>query len=313
MTREVRPTSRPGIVLCPEGSELRVPADWCLVAPGDAALTRRIKKAGPSTPVEVFGLSECPETGDTLAVVKNEKDARTVAEHRAKIKREQEFMNTARATAEDLFKKAAEEDKEILHIVLKADVQGSVEAITSAFDNIQIDGTEIRLLHAGVGNINESDVQKVISNRGLICGFGVRVDAKARSLADKYDLKPEIFNVIYDVIDRVEFLLRSMLAPELVEVHRGHVEVKALFKISRIGTVAGCLVTEGKVGRNNMVRIQRDGEQLWEGRINTLKRFKDDVKEVTAGYECGIAFDGFNDILEGDTFEVYAMEEVPRV
>jgi len=271
---------------------------------------KRIKKAGPSTPVELFGISEVPSVGDVFTVVKTEKDARAVADHRAEQKKQASFAKQTRATAEDLFAAAAQEDRETLMVVLKGDVQGSVEAIKGALEKLDVDGTELRILHSGVGNINESDVNLVTANGGLLLGFNVRIDANARKVADEIGVKPELFNVIYGLLDRVEAALNGLVEPEYEEVRKGAVEVRAIFKISRIGTIAGCYVTDGVVGRNMKVKVMREGNQLWEGNIGSLKRFKDDVREVKSGYECGISLDGFNDIEEGDIFEVYAMEQV---
>ena len=271
---------------------------------------KRIKTAGPSTPVELFGISEVPSVGDVFTVVKTEKDARAVADHRAEQKKQASFAKQTRATAEDLFAAAAQEHRETLMLVLKGDVQGSVEALKGALEKMEIDGTELRLLHSGVGNINESDVNLVTANGGLLLGFNVKVDANARKLADEVGVKPELFEVIYGLLDRVEAALNGLVEPEYEEVRKGSVEVRAIFKISRIGTIAGCYVTDGVVGRNNKVKVMRDGKMIWEGGIGSLKRFKDDVREVKSGYECGIALDGFNDLEEGDIFEVYAMEQV---
>ncbi|TVQ91708.1 MAG: translation initiation factor IF-2 [Deltaproteobacteria bacterium] len=271
---------------------------------------KRIKEAGPSAPVEIFGISDVPSVGDVVTVVKNEKDARTVADHRADQKREAQFRRHTRRTADDLFAAAAADETETLYIVLKGDVQGSVEALRGALEAIEVDGTDLRILHAGVGNITESDVNLVVANDGLLLGFNVRIDANARKVADEHGVNAELYTVIYDILDRVEGAMKGMLEPEYEEVRKGSVEVRALFKISRIGTIAGCYVLDGKVGRNNKVRVLRDNQEIWGGSISTLKRFKDDVREVSAGYECGIALDGFNDLAEGDIFEVFAMEQV---
>jgi translation initiation factor IF-2 len=271
---------------------------------------KRIKTAGPSTPVEVFGISDLPSVGDVVTAVKNEKDARVVADHRADQKREAQFRLHSRRTADDLFAAAAAAHSETLYVVLKADVQGSAEALRGALEAIQVAGSDLRILHAGVGNISESDVNLVIANQGLLLGFNVKVDPNARKVAEENGVNPELFTVIYDILDRVEGAMKGLIAPEYEAVRRGSAEVRAIFKISRIGTVAGCYVLDGKIGRNNSVRVLRDGETLWDGPISTLKRFKDDVREVASGYECGIALDGFNDLAEGDVLEAYAMEQV---
>jgi len=271
---------------------------------------KKIKVAPPSTPVELFGLNGLPQVGDSVIAVASEKDARVVSGHRSQARREEQFGSSRRRTAEDLFQVAAMAHLEYLHVVLKADVQGSVEAVRYALEAVEIEGTELRILHAGVGNINESDVNLIAANGGLLLGFNVRIDAKARKTAESVGLKPEIYKVIYDIIDRVTKFMKGLKEPEFEEVHRGSVEVRAIFKISRIGTVAGSFVTDGRVMRNDSVRVHRGGKQIWSGPISTLKRFKDDVKEVAAGYECGIALDGFNELEEGDILEAFSMEEV---
>jgi len=269
-----------------------------------------IKVAPPSTPVELFGISGLPEVGDTVSVVVSEKDARVVAEHRAKAKREEQFRHTQRRTAEDLFQVAARSQLSFCYVVLKADVQGSVEAVKYALQGIEVEGTELRILHAAVGNITESDVILAAANQGLLMGFNVKVDAQARKSAESNGIEAELYKVIYDIIDRVERTMTGMLEPEFEEVHRGSVEVRALFKISRLGTIAGCYVQDGRVHRNDKVRLMRGKKQIWEGKISTLKRFKDDVKEVNAGYECGVGLEGFNGIEEGDILEIFALEEI---
>jgi translation initiation factor IF-2 len=269
-----------------------------------------VKVAPPSTPVELFGITGLPEVGDTVSVVTSEKDARTVADHRSKAKRENQFRNTKRRTAEDLFNAAARSQLSFCHVVLKTDVQGSVEAVKYALQGIEIEGTELRILHAAIGNITESDVILAAANDALLMGFNVKVDAQARKSAEAHGIVAELYKVIYDIIDRVERTMTGMLEPEFEEVRRGTIEVRAIFKISRLGTIAGCYVQDGRIHRNDKVRLVRGKKQLWEGGVSTLKRFKDDVKEVNAGYECGIGLDGFNDIEEGDLLEIYALEEI---
>ncbi len=275
----------------------------------------KLKVAGPSTPVEIFGLSELPEVGDSVSVVKTEKDARKLAEHRAEAKRLAEMSKDKKKTAEDIFAAAAGPQNEQLQIVLKADVQGSLEALKASLQNIEVAGTEVRILHAGVGNISESDVTLVASSshdNTAIIGFNVRIDAKARQTADQLGVSPrvQLFEVIYSALDYAEARLKGMLEPEYEHVKQGTAEVRATFSISKLGTIAGLYVTDGKVLRNGIARVMREGEQLWEGKVSTLKRFKDDVKEVTNGYECGMALEGYNDIVEGDIIEVYTLEVI---
>jgi translation initiation factor IF-2 len=273
----------------------------------------RLKSAGPSTPVEVFGLSELPEVGDEVAVVKNEKNARKLADHRGRHKRDMALVNTRRRTAEDLFAAANAEERETLLLIVKADVQGTLQALKGALEAVDVGGAEIRMLHAAVGPISESDVNLASANGATLIGFNCGVDAKARTAANQQGVAPELFTVIYDVLDRVEGALKGMLAPVYEQVRRGSVEVRVLYRISRVGTVAGSYVLDGTVGRNHTAKVLRKGTTIWEGKIAALKRFKDDVKEVAAGYECGVSLDGFNDLEEGDVIESYSTEQVARV
>jgi translation initiation factor IF-2 len=274
---------------------------------------QRIKEAGPATPVEIFGLSDLPNVGDSVIVVKNEKNARTLAEHRAELDRQAALAKSGRRTLDDLRRMAGEEERKELLVVLKADVQGSLEALKHAILGIEVEGCSVRILHDGVGPINESDVSLVQANDGLLVGFNVKVDARARRSADEAGVKPELYSVIYDVLDRVKGLLTGMLEPVYEEEHQGSAEVRALFKISRIGTVAGCYITDGKIGRNNAARVYRAGKEIWSGKIAGLRRFKDDVREVSSGYECGISLDGFDEVAEGDVIEAFDMVRVDPV
>ena len=269
-----------------------------------------IKTAGPSTPVEIFGLSELPNVGDTLSVVANEKNARTLAEHRAQQEREAQMAKTRRRTVDDMRRMAGADELKTLFVVLKADVQGSLEALKNALMAIRVDGCEIRVLHDGVGAINESDVNLVSANDGLLVGFNVKVDSRARKVADEMGVKPEIYDVIYDVIDRAQGALTGMLEPVYEEVRLGTVEVRAIFNISKVGQVAGSYVLDGKIARSSTVRVMRDGREVWKGDVGTLKRFKDDVRDVAAGYECGVALSGYNDLQVGDLLEAYSTVRV---
>ncbi len=269
-----------------------------------------LKDAGPSTPDELFGLSELPEVGDAVNAVKSEKNARALAEHRAAIRRAESITTVGPRTAEELYAHAQIEDREIFHIVLKADVGGSLQAIKSAIEKIQVPGAEARILLAGVGDVTESDVNLAVMNGARIIGFNVRVDPKARQAASMQGLEPEFYTVIYEVLDRVEKGLKGKLAPVYEQVRQGTVEVRQLFKISKVGTVAGSFVTEGKVARSHTVKVMREGGQVWEGKVLGVKRFKEDVREVTAGFECGVSLDGFDELKEGDILETYAEQLV---
>jgi translation initiation factor IF-2 len=271
---------------------------------------KRLKTAPPSTPVEVFGLSELPEVGDKLAAVENEKNARALAEHRAQEKRDTVVGSTRRRTAEDLFAAGKEESLERVLLVLKADVQGSLEALKGAISALSVEGTEVVVLHAAVGDISESDVNLASSNGAMLVGFNVGVDARGRAAAQEQGVEPELYAVIYDLLDRVERQLKGKLAPVFHAVRQGTVEVRVLFKISKIGVVAGSYVLDGKVSRGNTAKVVRNGDTIWEGRVSAVKRFKDDVREVAAGYECGISLDGFHELQVGDILETYAQEQV---
>ncbi|MFT4627935.1 MAG: translation initiation factor IF-2 [Myxococcota bacterium] len=273
---------------------------------------KRIKVAGPSTPVFLFGLSELPEVGDAMAVVVNEKNARKLADHRADDKRRALMAKTRRRTAEDLFAAAQAAEREQLLLIIKTDVQGTLQALRASIEAIDVDGAEVRILHAGVGDISESDVTLASSDDALLIGFNVNIDAKARGAASEKGVEPENYTVIYDVLDRVERQLKGLLAPTYELVRRGSAEVRLLYKISRIGTVCGSYVLDGTLGRNHFAKVIRRGDVIWEGQVKGLKRFKDDVKEVSAGFECGISLEGFDDVLEGDIIETYARELVER-
>ncbi len=271
---------------------------------------KNTKAAGPSTPVEVFGLSELPEVGDSVNAVKNEKNARALAEHRARAKREASLANTGPKSLEDLLAQGQAEERERLLLILKADVGGTLQALRGAIDNIDVGGTEVRILHSAVGDVSESDVNMAASDGALIIGFNTKLDAKARKAAAQLGVEAEFYSIIYAVIDRIEAALKGMLAPVYELVRQGTVEVRALFKISKVGTIAGSYVIDGKVTRGNHVKVLREGREIWEGRVSGLRRFKDDVREVANGYECGISLDGFNELQEGDLIETYAEELV---
>ncbi|MGC6493027.1 MAG: translation initiation factor IF-2 [Myxococcota bacterium] len=273
---------------------------------------KKLKEAGPSTPVEIFGLSSLPRTGDLLSVVENERNARKLAEHRARAAKEAEMAKNRRRTLEDLRAMQDQTQRKTLNLVIKTDVSGSLEALKAAVEAIDVEETEVRILHAAVGNISESDVSLVAANEGHLFGFNVKIDPRARKAADEAGVKPEMYSVIYGALDRVEGLLKGMLEPIYEEQHQGSAEVRATFNISRLGTIAGCYVLEGKIGRNHGARLYRDNQVIWEGDVSTLKRFKDDVREVASGYECGVALNGYNDIHVGDVIQTFAMVEVAR-
>ena len=268
----------------------------------------KVKKALPSTPVEVLGLNEVPMAGDILDST-DEKTARSVAEKRLAKRRSEEMQQNAKVSLDDIFQRIQEGELKELNIVVKADVQGTIEALKSSLSNIKNDEVKVVVVHSGVGSITESDVMLASAANALIIGFNVRPDANARKAAETEKVDVRTYRVIYDAINDVEAAIKGMLAPKFKEVITGRVEVRQLITISKL-LIAGCYVLEGKVTNSSKVRVVRDGIVVHEGEIDSLRRFKDDVKEVVAGFECGITLDKFRDLKEGDVFEVYSMEEV---
>src|SRR6056297_293385 len=272
----------------------------------------RLKEAGPSTPVQLTGFDTVPQAGDRLVVPSDEKTAKDVANQRQQIRREQSLRRTKHLTLDDLSRRMALGEVSELNIIIKADVDGSIEALSGALQKLSTEEVSVNIIHTGSGAITESDVLLASASDGIIIGFQVRPSAGARKLAETESIDIRLFSVIYDAVDEVHDALEGMLSPEISEELRGMVEVREVFKVSKVGTIAGCYVTEGKIHRNDPIRIIRDGVVIWDGEIDSLKRFKDDVKEVQAGYECGISIKGFNDIKVGDEFESYEVVEEKR-
>ncbi|MBQ8808355.1 MAG: translation initiation factor IF-2 [Clostridia bacterium] len=273
---------------------------------------RKIKEAIPSTPVEIVGLSETPDGGDPFYVVDDERAARNVVETRKqKIKDE---ANKARQSVnlDDLFSQIQQGDVKDLNIIVKADVQGSVEAVRQSLEKLSNEEVRVRVIHGGVGAITESDVTLASASNAIIVGFNVRPDVGGRNAAELNKVDMRMYRVIYEAIEEIEAAMKGMLAPTFREAVIGHAEIRQTFKVSGVGTIGGCYVTDGKIQRNCSVRIVRDGIVIHEGELDSLKRFKDDVKEVNSGYECGMGFVRFNDIKEGDNVECFVMEEVKR-
>lgn len=270
-----------------------------------------VKKAGPSMPVEVLGLSDVPEAGDELAVL-DEKLAKTIAEKRIE-KQRNELMRSKKVSLDDLFNQINQGDIKELNLLVKADVQGSVEAVCSSLLALNKNESEVRvsIVHSGVGAVTESDVMLASAANALIIAFNVRPDANARKLADTEKIEIHTYRVIYEAIDDIQSAMKGMLAPKYKEVIQGKVEIRQVMKFSK-ALVAGSYVLEGKVCNNSKIRIIRDNIVLYEGQIESLRRFKDDVKEVAQGYECGITIDNYRDFREGDILEVYTMEEIPQ-
>ncbi len=270
---------------------------------------KRLKKAGPSTPVEVLGLADVPQAGDRFMVAGDDRAARQLAERRSDRIKEATHISQ-RISLDDLFRQIQEEEVHELNLIIKADVHGSVEALQEALQKLSLDEVKIRIIHTGVGSITESDVMLADASNAIVIGFNVRPEGGARKLAEQSRVDLRLYRVIYETIEDIQKALGGMLAPSLKEVVLGQAEVRQIFKASRIGTIAGSYVSEGKVTRNAQARLIRDGAIQYEGRIASLKRFKDDAREVLAGYECGILLEGYNDMKEGDVIEAFMMEEI---
>ncbi len=274
---------------------------------------KRIKKAGPSIPVEILGLSTVPQAGDAFYVADSDKHARQLAESvLAKTRVEMTRSTQQKVSLDDLFDKIQQGEVKDLNIVVKADVQGSTEAIKSSLEKLSNDEVRVKIIHGGVGAVTESDVMLASASNAIIIGFNVRPDGIATSKAKEEKVDLRLYRVIYDAIDDIRQAMTGMLDPVFEEKIIGHAEVRQIFKASGVGTIGGSYVTDGKITRNSKVRLIRDGIVIHEGELGALKRFKDDVKEVARGYDCGLSFVKFNDIKEGDIFEAYIMEEIKR-
>jgi translation initiation factor IF-2 len=274
---------------------------------------KRIKEAPPSTPVEILGLNELPSAGDRFVVYDDERAARNLVQKRAnREKLQQQQQATAKVTLDDLYRQIQEGNVKELNVIVKADVQGSVEAIVQAIEKIEVEGVRVKVIHRGAGAITESDVTLASASNAIIIGFHVRPDANALRAAEAEKVDIRLYRVIYEVIEELESAMKGMLEPTFKEVVLGHAEVRQTFHISKVGTVAGCYVTDGKIVRDANCRVIRDGVVVYEGSLETLKRFKDDVREVAQGFECGLTLDKFNDIKIGDVIEVFKMEAVKQ-
>ncbi|QOY34516.1 translation initiation factor IF-2 [Anaerobacillus isosaccharinicus] len=275
-------------------------------------LGRRVKIAGPSAPVEITGLSDVPQAGDQFLVFKDEKTARSVGEARASKQRDAERSENSKVSLDDLFNRIQQGEIKEINVIIKGDVQGSVEAMRGSLEKIDVEGVKVNIIHTGVGAITESDIILASASNAIVIGFNVRPDVNAKRTADSEKVDIRLHRVIYNAIDEIEAAMKGMLDPEFEEKVIGQVEVRTTFKVSKVGTIAGCYVTEGKITRDATVRLIRDGVVIYEGKIDALKRFKDDAKEVATNYECGITLEKFNDIKEGDIIEAYVMEEIKR-
>jgi len=275
-------------------------------------LGRRVKEAGPSTPVEITGLNDVPQAGDRFVVFDDEKTARQIGEARAQKALQATRSETARISLDTLFEQMKQGDVKELNIIVKADVQGSVEAVSASLQKINVEGAKVNIIHTGVGAITESDIILATASNAIIVGFNVRPNSNAKRMAEEEKVDIRLHRIIYKIIEEIESAMKGLLDPEYQEKIIGQVEVRTTFKVSKVGTIAGSYVTEGKITRDSGIRLIRDGIVIFEGEIDTLKRFKDDVKEVSQGYECGITIKNFNDVKEGDIIEAYVMEEIAR-
>lgn len=273
---------------------------------------RVIKEALPGIPVEITGLNEVPVAGDKFMVFETEKQARSVGETRMKAKIEKDRNSGAALSLDDLYSQIKEGQIIDLNIIVKADVQGTAEAVKASLEKIDVDGVRVNVIRSTVGAISESDVILASASQAIIYGFNVRPDAKVRNKAEEENVEIRLHNVIYKMVEEIETAMKGMLAPEYHEVITGQAEIRQVIKASKIGNIAGCYVTDGSIKRNCGIRLIRDGIVIYEGKLASLRRFKDDVKEVNAGFECGLNIENYNDIKEGDIIEGYVMEEVEK-
>jgi translation initiation factor IF-2 len=269
-------------------------------------------EAGPSVPVEIQGLDGVPEAGDQLVTVDSEKRAREITEYRLRKRRTAHAAISPRASVEDMFKGMASGEASELPMVIKADVHGSLEAISAGLERLRTDEVGVRFLHAGVGGITESDVTLALASKGLIVGFNVRANAQAREMAKRDGVEIRYYSIIYELLDDAKAILSGMLAPGSKETILGHAEIREVFNITKVGKVAGCRVVDGVIKRGAKARLVRDDVVVFDGALSSLKRFKEDVREVSEGFECGMSIDGYGDIRQGDVIEAYEVEEVAR-
>lgn len=271
---------------------------------------REIKAAGPATPVEITGLNDVPEAGDKFMVFETEREARHVGEERAQKKIEEERNSTSAMSLDDLFSQMKSGEVVDLNIIVKADVNGTAEAVKSSLEKIDVEGARVNVIRSTVGAISESDILLASASKAIIYGFNVRPDANVRRKADEEGVEIRLHQVIYKMVEEIEAAMKGMLAPEMEEVVTGQAEIRQIYKVSKVGNIAGCYVTDGSIKRDCGIRLIREGIIVYEGKLASLKRFKDDAKEVNQGYECGLTIENYNDIKEGDIVEGYVMQEV---
>jgi translation initiation factor IF-2 len=276
-------------------------------------LGKKVKMVGPASSVEITGLQEIPQAGDKFYVAKDDKSAREYAERKAIDVREYNLKQAPRVSLEDLFNRIQQGEIKDLNIIVKADVHGSLEALKQSLIKISNEEVRVNVIHGNVGTITESDILLASASNAIVIGFNVRPSANVTKIAERENVDIKTYRVIYDAINDVESAMKGMLDPEYREVVLGSAEVRTTFKVPNVGVIAGSYVTNGKVARNSSVRLVRDGIVVHEGKISSLKRFKDDAKEVLTGFECGIGIENFNDIKEGDVIESFIIEELKRV
>ncbi|HOV13444.1 MAG TPA: translation initiation factor IF-2, partial [Spirochaetota bacterium] len=272
----------------------------------------KIKEATPSIPVEITGLEDVPRAGDPFNVTASEKEAKNIAAKRQELNRMEDAKSVKKLTLKDMLSQKKEGEQQEIKVIIKADVQGSAEAIKESLEKLSNREIKLTIVSSTVGAINEGDVMLAVASRAIIIGFHVRPNPKAASLADKEKVEIKRYNIIFDVIEDIKASMEGMIKPDLLEELIGTIEVKQVFKISKIGTVAGCIVTSGKVKRNSMLRVIRDDVVIYSGKIQTLKRFKDEASEVFEGTECGISIENYKDLKDGDLFEAYEIKEIAR-
>jgi translation initiation factor IF-2 len=273
---------------------------------------KSVAQAGPSIPVEIQGLTEVPAAGEEVMVMADERKAREIALFRQGKFRDVKLAKQQAAKLENMFEQMAEGEVKNLPMIIKADVQGSQEAIVHAMQKLSTNEVRVQIVHAAVGGISESDVNLAVASKAVIIGFNTRADASARKLAETSGIDIRYYNIIYDAVDEIKAAMSGMLAPEKREQALGMVEIRQVFHVSKVGSIAGCYVLDGLVKRGSSVRLLRENVVVWTGELDSLKRFKDDVREVKAGFECGLSLKNFNDIKEGDQLEVFEVQEVAR-
>jgi translation initiation factor IF-2 len=272
---------------------------------------QRVKEAGPSTPVEVIGFSNVPQVSAEFLCVEDEKKARSIADYWTRKERERELSATSKITLEQLYQKIKEGVKDF-NVIIKADVQGSMEAITEALNKLSTADVKLKVIHASTGAITETDVMLASSANAIVIGFNVRPDSRVVEVAEQEGVEIKLYDIIYNVIEDVRAAMEGLLDPIYKEVVQGRAEIRQLFKIPKIGTIAGCYVTDGKISRSANLKLVREGVVVYDGKIASLKRAKDDAREVATGYECGIGIENYHDLREGDILEAYVNEQVDR-